>query len=59
MKFMKKKMNSDIFKHAGMFAEDLSKGTDCDVFRRIILLGYDVYLLMKIWWIIIVKELIK
>jgi glycosyltransferase involved in cell wall biosynthesis len=28
---------------AGMFAEDLPKGTDSDVFRRIILLGYDVY----------------
>ena len=36
-------LRSDIFKQAGMFAEDLPRGTDSDVFRRIILLGYDVY----------------
>ena len=40
-------LRSDIFKQAGMFAEDLPRGTDSDVFRRIILLGYDVYLISK------------
>jgi glycosyltransferase involved in cell wall biosynthesis len=40
-------IRSDIFKHAGMFAEDLPRGTDSDVFRRIILLGYDVYFINK------------
>lgn len=40
-------LRSDIFKQAGMFAEVLPKGTDSDVFRRIILLGYDVYLINK------------
>lgn len=36
-------LRSDVFKQAGMFVEELSKGTDSDVFRRIVLLGYDVY----------------
>jgi len=40
-------IRSDIFKQAGMFAEDLPRGTDSDVFRRIILLGYDVYFISK------------
>ena len=40
-------LRSDVFKQAGMFAEDLPRGTDSDVFRRIILLGYDVYFISK------------
>lgn len=37
-------LRCNVFKDAGKFAEDLPKGTDSDVYRRIILLGYDVYL---------------
>tara|TARA_Y100000389_G_C17457204_1_gene518954 strand:+ start:1832 stop:2740 length:909 start_codon:yes stop_codon:yes gene_type:complete len=40
-------LRSDIFKQAGMFAKDLPRGTDSDVFRRIILLGYDVCFIKK------------
>ena len=40
-------IRSDIFKEAGMFAKNLPRGTDSDVFRRIILLGYDVYFINK------------
>jgi len=40
-------LRSDIFKQAGMFSEELPKGTDSDVYRRIILLGYDVYFIYK------------
>ena len=40
-------MRSSIFKEAGMFNENLPRGTDSDVFRRIILLGYDVYFINK------------
>ena len=40
-------IRSDIFKQVGMFAKDLPRGTDSDVFRRIILLGYDVYFIEK------------
>jgi len=35
------------FLEAGCFIESLPKGTDSDVFRRIILLGYDVMFLSK------------
>ena len=40
-------LRSDIFKQAGMFSKELTKGTDSDVYRRIILLGYDVYFIKK------------
>lgn len=40
-------IRNDVFKQAGMFAKDLPRGTDSDVFRRIILLGYDVYFISK------------
>lgn len=40
-------LRSDVFKQAGMFAKDLPRGTDSDVFRRIILLGYDVFFINK------------
>jgi glycosyltransferase involved in cell wall biosynthesis len=40
-------LRSDIFKQSGLFAKDLPRGTDSDVFRRIILLGYDVYFIKK------------
>jgi GT2 family glycosyltransferase len=36
-------LRRDAFEYAGKFAEELPKGTDSDVFRRIVLLGYDVY----------------
>lgn len=36
-------LRSDVFKEVGKFAPELPKGTDSDVFRRIILNGYDVY----------------
>ncbi|HUF08821.1 MAG TPA: glycosyltransferase family 2 protein [Rhodothermales bacterium] len=38
-------LRRDAFEYAGRFAEELPKGTDSDVFRRIVLLGYDVYFL--------------
>lgn len=37
----------EAFELAGKFAEDLPKGTDSDVQRRIILLGYDVFFIEK------------
>ena len=37
----------EAFERAGKFAEKLLKGTDSDVHRRIILLGYDVYFIQK------------
>jgi SAM-dependent methyltransferase len=37
----------EAFEYAGKFAEDLPKGTDSDVFRRIVMLGYDVYFIEK------------
>mgnify|MGYP005994266077 CR=1 FL=1 len=40
-------LRSDIFNMAGKFKEELPKGTDSDVFRRIIFLGYDVYFIEK------------
>lgn len=40
-------LRSDVFKQAGMFVEELPKGTDSDVFRRIVLLGYDIYFIDK------------
>ena len=40
-------LRSDIFKMAGQFKEELPKGTDSDVFRRIIFLGYDVFFIEK------------
>lgn len=33
----------DVFEKAGRFSEELPRGTDSDVFRRIVLLGYDVF----------------
>lgn len=36
-------LRREAFERAGLFAEDLPKGTDSDVYRRMILLGYDVY----------------
>jgi glycosyltransferase involved in cell wall biosynthesis len=41
-------LRSDIFKVAGQFKEELPKGTDSDVFRRIIFLGYDVFFIEKV-----------
>ena len=41
-------IRSDIFKQVGKFEESLPRGTDSDVFRRIILLGYDVYFINKV-----------
>lgn len=38
-------LRADVFVESGKFAEELPKGTDSDVFRRIILLGYDVVFL--------------
>lgn len=38
-------LRGNAFKDAGKFAEDLPKGTDSDVYRRIIFLGYDVYVI--------------
>lgn len=40
-------LRNDAFKMAGKFSEELPKGTDSDVHRRIIFLGYDVYFLEK------------
>lgn len=37
----------DAFEYAGKFAEELPKGTDSDVFRRIVILGYDAYFIEK------------
>jgi glycosyltransferase involved in cell wall biosynthesis len=40
-------IRSDVFKMAGQFKEELPKGTDSDVFRRIIFFGYDVFFIEK------------
>lgn len=40
-------LRADVFKSSGMFVQECSKGTDSDVYRRIILLGYDVYFINK------------
>ncbi|WP_419168982.1 glycosyltransferase family 2 protein [Halobacteriovorax sp.] len=38
-------LRRDAFVRAGKFAPELPKGTDSDVYRRIILMGYDIYLI--------------
>ncbi len=40
-------LRREAFERAGKFAENLPKGTDSDVQRRIILLGYDVFFIKK------------
>ncbi len=41
-------LRREAFERAGKFVEELPKGTDSDVFRRIVLLGYDAYFIKKI-----------
>ena len=41
-------LRAEVFKASGMFAEECPKGTVSDVYRRVILLGYDVYFINTI-----------
>lgn len=40
-------LRRDAFEFAGRFSEELPKGTDSDVYRRIIIQGYDAYFIKK------------
>lgn len=40
-------LRREAFTAAGQFVEELPKGTDSDVFRRLVLLGYDVFFIPR------------